>query len=139
MDKIENSEFKRLIGSWLTEGKIISTEEEIKGTDSYEFILDGHYILHKADVVMGKAKSETIELIQLGVSSDMVMMSYYNTHGESGSMRGQINGNEFKIEGNRLRFTGHISANNMRIEGLWQRYVNSQWIDFLEMRFSKQK
>lgn len=55
MIKIETSNFKRFIGIWKTTGQI-STENQtlnLSGTDTYELILDGNYILHKADVIMG--------------------------------------------------------------------------------------
>jgi len=63
MAKIETSNFKRLIGIWKTTGQI-SIENQtfnLTGTDTYELILEGNNILHKADVIMGNEKSETLE------------------------------------------------------------------------------
>ena len=55
MNKIENSNYKRLVGVWKTTGDIKSGQDNLKliGIDSYELILDGNFILHKADVKMG--------------------------------------------------------------------------------------
>ena len=55
MIKIAETGFKRLIGIWKTEGTIKNEEGDVtlEGTDSYELILDGNYILHRANVKMG--------------------------------------------------------------------------------------
>lgn len=43
MSTVTTSRFKRLLGTWNTSGKIITKEGdmELRGTDSYEWILDG--------------------------------------------------------------------------------------------------
>ena len=63
--------------------------------DSYELILDGNYILHKADVMMGNERSETFELIKLYSSLDKAKMQYFNSKGEEGTMISFIINNEF--------------------------------------------
>lgn len=64
--KIKNSHFNKFLGKWKTEGRILKTdrnpETKIKGTDSYELILDDRFILHKANVLMGKQRSRTYEM-----------------------------------------------------------------------------
>ena len=55
--RIEDSPFNKLIGQWETEGRRLENPEtEIKGKDIYSPILDGFFILHKADVEIGKEK-----------------------------------------------------------------------------------
>lgn len=142
MNKIENSNFNRLIGTWKTKGKILKTdhapESLIAGTDSYEYILDGHFILHKADVLMGDIKSKTYELIKLENSIEKAHMQYYNSAGESGIMFAFLNENGFKIESETVRFNGSISMDNSSITGTWQQLSeNNVWADFLEMQLSK--
>src|SRR5690606_14887303 len=106
MKNIENSNFIRLVGIWKTTGNIKSGHDNLKltGIDSYELILDGNYILHKADVKLGNDRSETLEIIKLDNSFDKAVMQYFNTKGEDGKMLSSIVNNEFKIEGNGLKF-----------------------------------
>ena len=56
-----------LIGTWKTEGEVRAEGNTpaipFKGTDSYEWILNRTFILHKVDVTMGKEKTEAIEVI----------------------------------------------------------------------------
>lgn len=141
MKKIENSNFKRLVGFWKTTGEIKSEQENLKliGTDSYEFILDGNFILHKADVMMGNDRNETFEIIGLENSSDRAKMQYFNTKGEDGIMWSSISNNEFKIEGNGLKFSGTINEENTRISGKWCiQGENKEWTDLIDLILEKQ-
>ncbi|NDP26636.1 MAG: DUF1579 domain-containing protein [Flavobacterium sp.] len=141
MNKIEDSNFKRLVGIWKTTGEIKSGPENQKlmGIDSYELILDGYFILHKADVKMGNDKSETFEIIGLDNSLDKAKMQYFNSIGEDGMMWSSIINNDFKIEGDGLKFTGTINEENLIISGKW--YIqteNKEWIEFIDLNLEKQ-
>ena len=142
MSKIAPNNWKRLIGKWNTEGRILTnqndSESKIIGTDSYEFILNGNFILHKADVLMGNVRSETLEIIALENPNEKVKMQYFNSEGENGIMFGFLNGNDFRIESKNLRFKGIISSDNTIINGTWQQlFEENMWYDFLEMKLSK--
>jgi hypothetical protein len=141
MNKIEKSNYKRLVGIWKTTGEIKSGQDNLKlfGIDSYELILDGNFILHKADVKMGNDKSETFEIISLDNSIDKAIMQYFNSKGEDGIMRSSIISNEFKIEGNGLKFNGTINEENTLISGKWYiRNQNDEWIDFIDLNLEKE-
>jgi hypothetical protein len=140
MKNIENSNFIRLVGVWKTTGNIKSGQDNLKliGIDSYELILNGNYILHKADVKMGNDKSETLEIIKLDNLFDKAIIQYFNTKGEDGKMLSTIINNEFKIEGNGLKFTGTIDEENTKISGKW--YIkadNEEWTEFIELNLEK--
>lgn len=142
MSKIDPNNWKRLIGKWNTEGRILTnqndSESKIIGTDSYEFILNGNFILHKADVLMGNVRSETYEIIALENPNEKVKMQYFNSEGENGIMFGSLNGNDFRIESKNLRFKGIISSDNTIINETWQQlFEENIWYDFLEMKLSK--
>jgi hypothetical protein len=141
MQKIVASNFRRLIGVWKTEGNIFTEKGNLilVGTDSYEFILDGNYILHKADVTMGNEKSETFEIIFLNDSVDKAIMQYYNTKGESGQMKSSLIENEFTIDGDKIKFVGTIDDKNSVIIGKWFIQAdNAEWNDFIELKLTKQ-
>src|SRR6187551_235054 len=137
MDKIETSNFKRLIGVWKTEGTILTNNDNSKliGTDSYEFILNGHYILHKADVKMGNEKSQTFEIITLDNSTEKARMQFYDSKGESGSMTSSIIENNFKIEGDKIKFEGTIDNENSEIVGKWfLQGENNKWTEYIDLK-----
>jgi len=141
MNKIDKSKFKRLIGIWKTTGDIKTDQGNLRlsGIDSYELILDGNYILHKADVQMGNESSETLEIIQLDNSLDKAKMEYFNAKGENGTMTSSIINNEFKIEGKGLMFNGTINDGDTKITGKWSiRTEKGNWIDFIDLTLEKQ-
>ncbi|GAA0879093.1 hypothetical protein GCM10009119_20610 [Algoriphagus jejuensis] len=111
----------------------------LSGTDSYELILDGNYILHRADVLMGNEKSETFEIIGIPKSSTKTEMRYFNSSGESGVMTGQIEGNDFLIGGDGIKFVGEINDANTEVVGKWFRQSEeSTWSEFIKLRLEKQ-
>ena len=140
MTKIEASNFKRLIGIWKTTGQI-STENQtlnLIGTDSYELILDGNYILHKADVIMGNEKSETFEIISLTETTDKAKMQYFNSKGESGIMTSEITDNGFRINGDGIKFSGTINDQNSEVVGKWfLQAADKSWTEFIDLKLEK--
>lgn len=142
MAKIETSNFKRLIGIWETSGTIFTGKDNLKliGIDSYEFILDGNYILHKANVQMGNEKSETFEMIALDGAGQTGKMQYYNSKGESGVMTCSLTGNSFKIKGDKIKFKGTIDYENTKLFGKWFLQADSNdWKEFIDLRLKKTK
>ncbi len=140
MNKIENSNFKRLIGVWETTGDIKSGQhsQKLVGTDSYELILGGNYILHRADVMMGNDRSETFEIIMLDNALHEAKMQYFNSREENGIMKCSTIGDEFKIEGTGLKFSGVIDEENTKINGKWYIKANSEgWRDFIDLHLVK--
>lgn len=141
-NRIESTEFKKLIGKWKTEGRILATdnnpEMKIAGTDTYELILGGFFILHKADVVMGNEKSQTFEIIGLDETGNQATLEHYNTQGSSGKMTGTLKSNELKINGKVLRFRGQLNDSENQINGTWEKLDNQNaWESFLEMKLTK--
>ncbi len=141
MTKIQSSDFKRLIGTWNTAGTIFSENgnSRLTGVDSYEFILDGHYILHKADVQIAEEKSETFEIISLDKSTGKGIMEYYNSKGESGRMISSLAYNIFNIVGDKLRFEGVFNEENTKLTGTWlMQNERNEWINFIDLQLTKQ-
>ena len=139
MGSIDKSNFKRLIGVWKTSGKITVGGEELDlvGTDSYEFILDKNYILHKADVKMGNERSETFEIITAD-STSKAQMNYYNSKGEHGSMTSRIDYNDFMIDGDGIYFRGTINEDNTEVSGKWFLQTEDKiWAEFIELKLQK--
>ncbi|SFJ88050.1 hypothetical protein [Myroides guanonis] len=140
MKKIEKSVFNRLIGVWETRGTILrdNINSKLVGIDSYEFILEGNYILHKANVIMGDIKSETFEIIELDNSFEQGKMYYYNSNGEKGLMRASLYEDAFIIKGDNLKFEGSLKEEDTLLIGKW--YLLSkddEWIEFIDLKLTK--
>ena len=141
MTKIETSNFKRLIGVWKTEGSITTEKGTLKllGTDSYDLILEGNYILHKAEVKMGNEENETFEIISLEKSPNKAKMQYFNSKGESGLMISTLLKNNFMINGDKIKFEGSIDDKNTKIVGKWYlQSENNEWTIFIDLTLERQ-
>lgn len=139
--QIKNSHFKKFLGKWKTEGRILKTdkhpETKIKGADSYELILDGRFILHKANVLMGKQRSQTYEIIGIGKSGKTYTMQHYDNSGDSGFMSATCKNGKWNHLGKELRFTGKFSKNEKEFSGLWERFSRNKWRAFIEIKLTK--
>lgn len=140
--RIEDTEFKKLVGKWKTEGKVLATKDSpemrIEGTDTYEFMLSGFFILHRADVMMGNERSQTFEIIGFDSQNNQATLEHYNNHGASGKMTGTFTDNELKIIGESLRFMGKLNNSNNQLLGTWEKLNNqNEWKSFLEMKLTK--
>jgi hypothetical protein len=139
MNKIETSSFSRLIGIWVTKGTILADDAELIGIDTYEYVLNGNYILHKADVKMGNERSQTFEIISLGNYPTRAKMQYYNSKGQSGSMTGYLTRNIFKIRSSDMRFEGKFNEESTELIGKWFLKENDKWTNFIDLKLKKQK
>lgn len=141
MTKFATSNFNRLIGIWKTTGQV-STQNQalnLSGTDTYTLILDGNYILHKAEVVMGNEKSETFEIISLTDTSNKAKMQYFNSKGESGIMTSEITNNDFHIHGDGIKFSGTINDSSSELIGKWfLKTDDKSWTQFIDLKLEKQ-
>ena len=141
MTTIETSNFSRLIGIWVTKGTIVThtNDLELLGIDTYEYILNENYILHKADVMMGDERTQTFEIISLTNSKERAKIQYYNSKGESGSMTSYLVKNVFKIKSSTMKFEGKFNVENTELIGKWFLKESDKWIDFIDLKLKKQK
>lgn len=141
MTTIETSNFSRLIGIWVTKGTIVThtNDLELLGIDTYEYILNENFILHKADVMMGDERTQTFEIFSLTNSKERAKMQYYNSKGESGSMTSYLVKNVFKIKSSTMKFEGKFNDENTELIGKWFLKESDKWINFIDLKLKKQK
>lgn len=140
--KIEASDFQKFLGTWHTVGRILNKnpndEVHIKGIDTYELILDGHFILHKADVLMGKTQSLTHEIIGFDHAKNHFTTQHFDNSGNSGHMQAMVKNGLWTYQGESLRFTGKFSDQDRVFGGVWtQLKADQTWQDFIEIRLTK--
>lgn len=59
--------FETIIGRWKTSGSVLDEHgapvTTINGTDEYEWMVGGHWVIHRVDVMMGEDHVQALELI----------------------------------------------------------------------------
>jgi hypothetical protein len=132
-----------LIGIWKTEGEVRAEGNTplitFKGTDSYEWILEKSFILHKVDVTMGKHKIEAIEVIGgYDKASKKYKMRSFDNQGAFTEMEAHIDNKEvLHIVGANMR-SKLIRHNEKKLGAHWERLGdNGEWAPWMDLQLSK--
>jgi uncharacterized protein DUF1579 len=81
-----------LVGRWRSEGHIVGeVPMPITGTDIYEWLPGGFFLVHHVDVVIGKQKVQALELIgEYDPATDSFTGRAYDNHGNITIMRARV-------------------------------------------------
>jgi hypothetical protein len=132
-----------LIGTWKTEGEVRAEGDTaavaFNGTDSYEWILNNTFILHKVDVTMGKEKIEAIEFIGgFDFGRKKYKMRSFDNQGAFVEMEAHMDKNGvLQIDGANMRskLTRHDEKN---LVAHWERLNDDgEWVPWMDLQLSK--
>lgn len=130
------------VGKWNTAGyaKASATRPavEIRGTDSYEWLPGGFFLLHRVDVQMGSERNESIEVIGFDASSNTYPMHFFDNRGNTGTMRAKFNNGTWTFLSDALRFTGSFSEDGKTLSGRWEQSADgTTWTHWMDIRLTK--
>ena len=132
-----------LIGTWKTQGKVradgATPEITFNGTDSYEWILNRKFILHKVDVMMGNEKTEAVEIIGgYNVENKTYHMRSFDNRGTVMEMEAHIDKQDvLHIVGSDMRSKLTRRDENTLIAH-WERLAENQtWVAWMDLQLSK--
>jgi hypothetical protein len=132
-----------LIGKWHTEGEILQdvsdSLKKIRGMDTYEWISEGFFILHRVDVFMGNKRTELIEVIGYDENHKSYFMKSFDNNGKSMTMYAElIKPNVLKFGDDKMQalLTANKKGNSMIAK--WHLSDNSKiWKPWMNMTFRK--
>lgn len=141
-NKEEYQELQKFVGLWNTVGVIPATSEspEIKvlGTDSYEWLPGGFFLLHKVNVLVGDDRNETFEVIGYDKQAKHFTLQHYDNKGGSGKMIGKVNDGVWTFLGDTLRFKGGFKNEGKEFSGVWEQSDDgSHWAHFMNITLKK--
>ena len=132
-----------LIGTWKTAGEVKAESNTpavaFKGTDSYEWILNKTFILHKVDVTMGKEKIEAIEVIGgYDPGKKKYKMRSFDNNGSFAEMEAHIDEEGvLYIVGANMR-SKLIRHNEKNLNAHWERLADDgEWVPWMDLQLSK--
>lgn len=139
-----DSALKRLdafAGTWKTEGEIKAIDGypavPVEGTDIYEWLPGGNFLIHKVDVRMGDEQVYTTEIIGYDASTGTYVMHYFDHQGNSGKMAASVDSDIWTFIGETERFTGSFNEAGDVISGKWKRLDGDEWVDWMEITLSR--
>ncbi len=138
---VEYEQLNKFVGKWKTAGSIPASgttpEIKISGTDSYEWLPGGFFLLHKADVLVGDEKNETFEIIGFDKQENLYTMQHYDNKGESGFMTAHCNDGVWTFLGKTLRFTGRFKEQDKEFSGVWEQSSDAKnWTHFMDIKLT---
>jgi len=129
-------------GNWLTSGRMLTANSghtEISGTDTYAWVADGAFLLHRVDVMMGGARQQSVEMIGYDEANGCFTMESYGQDGSKTAMTATYRDQQWFYQGGNLRFAGAFSHEENRLSGTWeQKDEAGNWTMFLEIRLDRQ-
>jgi hypothetical protein len=145
---IENKEtaynqLGRFAGKWNTEGQVLPSANkagiEVKGTDTYEWLPGGFFLLHRVDVKIGEEEVQTLEVIGFDETANNYTMQHYDNKGNSGLMTASVMDNLWIFKGESLLFKGSFSEDDNVFSGVWEQ-LNSEkiWVPYMNIRLVKE-
>lgn len=129
-----------LIGRWRTRGHVLdgsgTRTAEITGTDEYELMDGGRWLVHRVDVLMGGVRTVALEVIGDPGEDGTFAMRAFDAGGGYDEMRLGV------TEEGVLRLTGEGMRSTLRVDGdamdaRWERDVDGTWAPWMDMHFDR--
>jgi len=138
----ELSRLEFLIGKWNTEGHTHTTADtpsvKIKGTDTYEWISDGSFILHTVSVTIGDEQVSNTEIIGYDHEFKRYPMYSFDNSGTVQIMSAEFNPDgQLVIDGNTMRATLHTNLHATEMTAYWRLFQNGEWQDWMQVTLSR--
>ncbi len=135
---------RKFVGSWTTEGRMVAPEGGpaiiIQGTDTYEWLPGGFFLLHRVDVLVGREENKTTEIIGYNPVHGYFTMQYFDNKGNTGTMTATCSENTWTFQGDDLRFNGGFSTAADVFAGSWEKRDEAgKWTHLMEIKLTRQR
>lgn len=129
------------VGVWSTAGQVLATAsspaQEIAGTDAYEWIPGGFFLLHTVDVRIGGERAQALEVIGWDAANDAYFMRSFDSQGNEEVMRATLRDGTWTFLGSESRFSGGFGDGGRTLSGRWERRQDGQWLPWMDVHLTK--
>jgi Protein of unknown function (DUF1579) len=153
----ETQRLGALVGRWRSEGHVVADSPvPITGTDIYEWLPGGFFLVHHVDVVVGEQKVQAIEIIgEHDPATDSYTCCAYDNEGNITIMRARVDDRGVWAFGGggdvaqpaqsgsaeepaAVRSTLTVSADGQSMSAKWERSDDgSAWQPWMDMTFTR--
>src|SRR5688500_11799859 len=128
----ELANLEPFVGKWTTDGTLKAGpkngELKVTGSDSYEWLPGGFFLLHRVDVYIGSVHKQAIEVIGYNASIKSFQMQYFDNEGNTGTMGASVRNGTWTFLDKSMRFTGKFNNDNTTMEGVWEQFTDGKWV-----------
>jgi hypothetical protein len=130
------------VGKWNTKGqtKAGSNGEAllITGTDSYEWLPGGFFLVHRWDVRMGSEESKGIEIIGYDEKTKAYPTYSFDNQGNTGTYQASVRDGVWAFRARSERATVTISEDGHTITANWERLNDGMnWQPWMELKLRR--
>lgn len=131
-----------LIGRWRTEGQTVAGPSEaavrIAGTDTYEWLGGGFFVVHRVDVRFGDDHVEAIEVIGYDAASRTYPTHAFDSQGAATTYHLRERDGTWTISGENERSTLVPAADGVTMRASWERSDDGRtWRPWMEIRLAR--
>lgn len=130
------------VGRWRTAGEVLASESgpalRIDGTDEYEWLPGGFFLLHRVDVRIGGEPVQALEIIGWDAERGDYFMRAFDSQGNAGSMHAGVRDGTWTFQGDAERFTGGFGADGGTLSGRWERREGGRWLPWMDVRLARE-
>jgi hypothetical protein len=145
-DSTPQPELRRLeplVGRWRSEGETVSSGPpsiRIRGTDEYEWLAGGYFLLHRVDVLLGDDRVNVLELIgPYDPASQTYPMRSFDSQGNFTTMHASFNvDGSWLFAGDTERARLVLGEDGRTMAAHWEQLRDGVWQAWMDMRFARQ-
>jgi hypothetical protein len=137
-DAARIKELQPFIGRWATTIEMTDDGQTSThhATDVYRWALGEKFVFHDVKGKMGGQPIETLEVMSVKGSRNFDLRSYDNS-GAIQDYTASLDGHDWYIDGDALRFRGAFSKDWRVLEGEWEKHENDEWVRWLRIKLEK--
>lgn len=131
-----------LIGRWTTEGETVpgpsGPATKIAGTDTYEWLGGGFFVVHRVDVRFGDEHVEAIEVIGYDAANGTYPTHAFDSQGSASTYRMRERDGTWTITGETERSTLVPGGDGASMRASWERSDDGRtWLPWMEIRLTR--
>lgn len=130
------------VGNWTTQGRTRTTPSapaaEIVGTDTYEWLEGGYFLVHRVDVRLGAEEVKALEIITYDASSDTYRTHAFDSQGNYSTYQATVHDGAWTFMSKTERATVVPSDAGDAMTITWERSTDGlSWLPWMEMTLTK--
>lgn len=138
----EHERLGSFIGTWKTEGQTRAAAGvpsiRIVGTDAYEWLAGGFFLVHRVDVRMGDAEVKALEIIGYEAASQRYSTRFFDNQGNTGTYQMSVRDGIWTLETKSERATVVFSGDGKAMTAHWERSDDgSSWVPWMDVNFTR--
>jgi len=129
-----------IVNKWRTAGQVFDASGaevmKVEGTDEYEWMPGGQWVIHRIDVMMGDDHTQALELIGDPAEDGTFTMRAFDASGAFDTMTLTVRGRTFHTQGDGVRNTLTVADDGASMSVVWEQQTDDQnWFRWMELVF----